>query len=145
MYHFYVILIILSILSPIIAYNKADILKNISITNEIFYTSLALLIITFVIKLYNKDINFKINDSIKKKLLYQIILIIPVLYLGGLILKKENVLIYKTHQKSFNIFFLLLYSIFFMKMEVDMSTIIGCVLIIIGLYLVDKSINNIVV
>lgn len=145
MYHFYVILIILSILSPIIAYNKADILKNISITNEIFYTSLALLIITFVIKLYNKDINFKINDSIKKKLLYQIILIIPVLYLGGLILKKENVLIYKTHQKSFNIFFLLLYSIFFMKMEVNMSTIIGCVLIIIGLYLIDKSINNIVV
>ena len=145
MYHFYVILIILSILSPIIAYNKADILKNISITNEIFYTSLALLIITFVIKLYNKDINFKINDYIKKKLLYQIILIIPVLYLGGLILKKENVLIYKTHQKSFNIFFLLLYSIFFMKMEVNMSTIIGCVLIIIGLYLIDKSINNIVV
>ena len=47
MYHFYVILIILSILSPIIAYNKADILKNISITNEIFYTSLALLIITY--------------------------------------------------------------------------------------------------
>ena len=82
---------------------------------------------------------------LQKKLLYQIILIIPVLYLGGLILKNENVIVYKTHQKSINIFFLLLYSIFFMKMEINISTIIGCVLIIIGLYLVDKSINNIVV
>ena len=49
MYNFYVILVLLSILSPIIAYNKVDILKNMSITNDIFYTSLALFIITFFI------------------------------------------------------------------------------------------------
>tara|TARA_B100000282_G_scaffold206668_1_gene151844 strand:- start:85 stop:474 length:390 start_codon:yes stop_codon:yes gene_type:complete len=128
-----------------IAYNKAELLKSMTITNDIFYTSLGLLIITFLIKLYKKDINFKMNDSTKKKLIYQILLIIPILYLGGLILKNENVIIYKTHQKSFNIFFLLLYSIFFMEMKIDMSTIIGCVLIVLGLYLVDKSINNIVV
>ena len=145
MYNFYVILVLLSILSPIIAYNKVDILKNISITNDIFYTSLALLIITFLIKLYKKDVKFKINKLTKKKLLYQILLIIPVLYLGGLILKNENVIVYKSYQKSFSIFFLLLYSVFFMKMEINISTIIGCVLIILGLYLVDKSINNIVV
>ena len=66
MYNFYIILVLLSILSPIIAYNKADILKSINITNDIFYTSLALLIITFLIKLYKKDLNFKINDSTKK-------------------------------------------------------------------------------
>ena len=145
MYNFYVILVLLSILSPIIAYNKVDILKNMSITNDIFYTSLALLIITFLIKLYKKDVKFKINKLTKKKLLYQILLIIPVLYLGGLILKNENVIVYKSYQKSFSIFFLLLYSVFFMKMEINISTIIGCVLIILGLYLVDKSINNIVV
>ena len=145
MYNFYVILVLLSILSPIIAYNKVDILKNMSITNDIFYTSLALLIITFLIKLYKKDVKFKINKLKKKKLLYQILLIIPVLYLGGLILKNENVIVYKSYQKSFSIFFLLLYSVFFMKMEINISTIIGCVLIILGLYLVDKSINNIVV
>ena len=145
MYNFYVILVLLSILSPMIAYNKAELLKKMTITNDIFYTSLGLLIITFLIKLYKKDINFKMNDSTKKKLIYQILLIIPILYLGGLILKNENVIIYKTHQKSFNIFFLLLYSIFFMEMKIDMSTIIGCVLIVLGLYLVDKSINNIVV
>jgi len=145
MYNFYVILVLLSILSPMIAYNKAELLKSMTITNDIFYTSLGLLIITFLIKLYKKDINFKMNDSTKKKLIYQILLIIPILYLGGLILKNENVIIYKTHQKSFNIFFLLLYSIFFMEMKIDMSTIIGCVLIVLGLYLVDKSINNIVV
>ena len=145
MYNFYVILVLLSILSPMIAYNKAELLKSMTITNDIFYTSLGLLIITFLIKLYKKDINFKMNDSTKKKLIYQILLIIPILYLGGIILKNENVIIYKTHQKSFNIFFLLLYSIFFMEMKIDMSTIIGCVLIVLGLYLVDKSINNIVV
>ena len=145
MYNFYVILVLLSILSPIIAYNKVDILKNMSITNDIFYTSLALLIITFLIKLYKKDVKFKINKLTKKKLLYQILLIIPVLYLSGLILKNENVIVYKSYQKSLSIFFLLLYSVFFMKMEINISTIIGCVLIILGLYLVDKSINNIVV
>tara|TARA_B100001093_G_C26722579_1_gene968522 strand:+ start:446 stop:883 length:438 start_codon:yes stop_codon:yes gene_type:complete len=145
MYNFYVILVLLSILSPIIAYNKVDILKNMSITNDIFYTSLALLIITFLIKLYKKDVKFKINKLTKKKLLYQILLIIPILYLGGLVLKNENVIVYKSYQKSFSIFFLLLYSVFFMKMEINISTIIGCVLIILGLYLVDKSINNIVV
>ena len=145
MYNFYVILVLLSILSPIIAYNKVDILKNMSITNDIFYTSLALFIITFLIKLYKKDVKFKINKLTKKKLLYQILLIIPVLYLSGLILKNENVIVYKSYQKSLSIFFLLLYSVFFMKMEINISTIIGCVLIILGLYLVDKSINNIVV
>lgn len=145
MYNFYVILVLLSILSPIIAYNKVDILKNMSITNDIFYTSLALLIITFLIKLYKKDVKFKINKLTKKKLLYQILLIIPVLYLSGLILKNENVIVYKSYQKSLSIFFLVLYSVFFMKMEINISTIIGCVLIILGLYLVDKSINNIVV
>ena len=145
MYNFYVILVLLSILSPIIAYNKVDILKNMSITNDIFYTSLALLIITFLIKLYKKDLKFKIKKLTKKKLLYQILLIIPILYLGGLVLKNENVIVYKSYQKSFSIFFLLLYSVFFMKMEINISTIIGCVLIILGLYLVDKSINNIVV
>lgn len=145
MYNFYIILVLLSILSPIIAYNKVDILKNMSITNDIFYTSLALLIITFLIKLYKKDVKFKINKLTKKKLLYQILLIIPVLYLSGLILKNENVIVYKSYQKSLSIFFLVLYSVFFMKMEINISTIIGCVLIILGLYLVDKSINNIVV
>ena len=145
MYNFYVILVLLSILSPMIAYNKAELLKKMTIINYIFYISLGLLIITFLIKLYKKDINFKINEFTKKKLIYQILLIIPILYLGGLILKNENVIVFKTYQKSFNIFFLLLYSIFFMDMKVDISTIIGCVLIIFGLNIVDKSINNIVV
>ena len=48
---------------------------------------------------------------------------------SGLILKNENVIVYKSYQKSFSIF-LLLYSSFY-ENEINISTIIGYVLIII--------------
>ena len=140
MYNFYVILIIIAILSPVIAYNKANILKRISITDDFFYTSLGFVIILFFIKYFNKDkIIKKIDDDTLKRLGLQIILIIPIIYLSGVILKKENVFVFKSLQRSVSILVLLLYSIFVMKIKITFPMILGALLLIIGSHLIDKS------
>ena len=140
MYNFYVILIILAILSPVIAFNKAKILKSISITDDFFYTSLGFVIILFFIKYFNKDkIIKKIDDDTLKRLGLQIILIIPIIYLSGVILKKENVFVFKSLQRSVSILVLLLYSVVVMKMKVTPPMVLGAILLIIGSHLIDKS------
>lgn len=140
MYNFYVILIILAILSPVIAFNKAKILKSISITDDFFYTSLGFVIILFFIKYLNKDkIIKKIDDDTLKRLGLQIILIVPIIYLSGTILKRENVFLFKSLQRSVSILVLLLYSIVVMKMKVTPPMILGAILLITGSHLIDKS------
>ena len=140
MYNFYVILIILAILSPVIAFNKAKILKSISITDDFFYTSLGFVIILFFIKYFNKDkIIKKIDDDTLKRLGLQIVLIIPIIYLSGVILKKENVFVFKSLQRSVSILVLLLYSVVVMKMKVTPPMVLGAILLIIGSHLIDKS------
>ena len=142
MYNFYVILIILAILSPVIAFNKAKILKSISITDDFFYTSLGFVIILFFIKYLNKDkIIKKIDDDTLKRLGLQIILIVPIIYLSGIILKKslKNVFLFKSLQRSVSILVLLLYSIVVMKMKVTPPMILGAILLITGSHLIDKS------
>lgn len=143
MYNFYIILIILSILSPIIAFNKADILKKISITDDFFYTSLGFVIILFLLKLCKKEKFIKkIDNETLKRLLLQIFLIIPVIYLSGLILQKENVFVFKSLQRSVSIIILVLYSIFIMKMKMTPLMILGSFLLVIGSYLIDSSTSN---
>lgn len=143
MYHFYAILIILSILSPVIAFNKANILKKISITDDFFYTSLGFVIILFIIKFYNKDKFIKkIDKDTLKRLGLQIVLIIPIIYLSGLILQRENVFVFKSIQRSVSILVLLLYSIFVMKMKITPPMILGAILLITGSHLIDKSTPN---
>ena len=140
MYNFYIILIILAILSPVIAFNKAKILKSISITDDFFYTSLGFVIILFFIKYLNKDkIIKKIDDDTLKRLGLQIMLIIPIIYLSGTILKKENVFLFKSLQRSVSILVLLLYSVVVMKMKVTPPMVLGAILLIIGSHLIDKS------
>ena len=140
MYNFYIILIILAILSPVIAFNKAKILKSISITDDFFYTSLGFVIILFFIKYFNKDkIIKKIDDDTLKRLGLQIMLIIPIIYLSGTILKKENVFLFKSLQRSVSILVLLLYSVVVMKMKVTPPMVLGAILLITGSHLIDKS------
>ena len=140
MYNFYVILIILAILSPVIAFNKAKILKSISITDDFFYTSLGFVIILFFIKYLNKDkIIKKIDDDTLKRLGLQIVLIVPIIYLSGIILKKENVFLFKSLQRSVSILVLLLYSVVVMKMKVTPPMVLGAILLITGSHLIDKS------
>ena len=84
----------------------------------------------------------KIDNDTLKRLLLQIFLIIPVIYLSGLILQKENVFVFKSLQRSVSIIILVLYSIFIMKMKMTPLMILGSFLLVIGSYLIDYSTSN---
>ena len=55
-YNFYIYLVVLATFSPILAYNKQKILNKISISEEIFYTTLAVFSLLLVFKIYKKKI-----------------------------------------------------------------------------------------
>ena len=138
-YNFYVYLILLAIISPLVAFNKEKILKNFSVTNDIFYTSLVIVIIVGLKKLYEKDSFFpKINYDTGKRLALQCVVITLALFMGGIIIVKENVFVYKSLQKSVYLIILLIYSVCFMKMNLNAQMILGVFLIMGGSYLIDK-------
>tara|TARA_Y100001958_G_C21184133_1_gene513490 strand:+ start:413 stop:880 length:468 start_codon:yes stop_codon:yes gene_type:complete len=139
-YNFYIYLLLLAIISPFLAFNKESILKTCSITNYIFYTSIVIIIIIGLKKIYEKDSFFiNINVDTGKKIVLQSLVIIITLFISGIIIIKENVFVYKSLQKSVYLIVLLLYSIYFMKMDINIYMIIGVFLIIGGSYLIDKK------
>ena len=142
-YNFYVYLIILAIISPLIAFNKEKILKNFSVTNDIFYTSLVIVIIVGLKKLYEKDSFFpKISNDTGKRLALQCLVVTLALFMGGTIIMKENVFVFKSLQKSVYLIILLIYSVCFMNMDINIYMIIGLFLIMGGSYLIDKKQNK---
>ena len=143
-YNFYVYLIVLAILSPVVAFNKEKILKNMSITNDIFYTSLVIVVIVGIKKILSEE-KFIPNLTIDtgKRFSLQCGLVMLVLFMGGTIIIKENVLVYKSLQKSVYLIILLIYSVCFMKMDINMQMILGILLIMGGAYLIDNNATNI--
>ena len=69
-YNFYIYLVILATMSPIVAYNKQKILSKISISEEIFYTTGALFTLLLVFKIY------KWHREIRTKTFFQIIILV---------------------------------------------------------------------
>ena len=140
-YSFYIYLILLALISPIIAFNKKDILKKCSLNNYIFYTSLVITILIGLKKLYERDSFFpKIDKNIQYKLVLQSIVIILLLFISGSILMKENVFVYKSLHSSVHLIILLVYSILVMKIHITTSMMIGLLFIIVGSYLIDDRI-----
>jgi len=138
-YNFYVYLIVLAIFSPIVAFNKEKILKKLSLTNDIFYTSLVIVIITGIIKIMDKEKFIpKMDTKIMQRFGLQCSIVTLGLFIGGTIIIKENVFIYKALQKSVYLIILLIYSICFMKLTLTIHMVIGVFLIMGGSYLIDK-------
>ena len=140
-YNFYIFLIILAIISPVAAYNRNKILKKISIQNEVMFTSIFILIIFGAIQLYNKKKlipDFK-NDTMGY-LIFNGTLTCITLYLGGLILMKENVFKYKTLQKSIYLILLIIIAVCIYEQKFTLKTIVGLLFIIIGSYLIDINV-----
>ena len=101
MYNFYLYLIILAIISPFAAYNRSKILSKIKVVHEIILLSIVILIIYAIFQTVNKnDIIPKNMDTITiKYVIINSILASISLYLGGMILSKENVFRFKALQK----------------------------------------------
>ena len=142
MYNFYLFLIILAAISPIAAYNRSEILKDISIQNEVIFTSVFLLILYGLYQIVNKKSmmpKFKKNDTLKYLIINGILVTIS-LYMGGLILMRENVFKYKALQKSIYLIILVIIAVCVYKQHLTLKTILGLLFILIGAYFIDINV-----
>ena len=130
-YNFYVFLVILAIISPVVAYNKNEVLKTISIQQDIIYSSSMIFSIYLGYLIYNnKNIFIKQNNPLLTSF---------GLLLGGLILINENVFRFKSLQKSVYLILLLIVAICFYKKNINFNAVMGVFLVIGGSYLIDKN------
>ena len=142
MYNFYFFLIILATISPIAAYNRSEILKDISIQNEVMFTSVFLLILYGIYQIVNKKNmfpKFKKNDTLKYLIINGILVSIA-LYMGGMILMRENVFKYKTLQKSIYLIMLVIVAVCVYKQHLTLKTILGLLFILMGAYFIDITV-----
>ena len=87
----------------------------------------------------NKKILSNVNKEGKKYLLINGLLAAFGLYLGGIILTKENVLKYKTIQKPVYTIILLIIGVCIYKEKITIVTLIGVMLLLFGIFLIEKS------
>ena len=140
-YYFYIYLVIIATLSPILAYNKQKILQKIEISEELFYTtSFILLYLIILKKSRNKKIFTKLDKNTLQRILGQAFIVLIGLFISGFIINKENVFRYKLLQKPVYTVILLIIAVCFFKQKIDIQKILGVLLIVIGTYLVEKKI-----
>ena len=142
MYNFYLFLIILATISPIAAYNRSEILKDISIQNEVMFTSVFLLILYGIYQIVNKKNmfpKFKKNDTLKYLIINGTLVAIS-LYMGGIILMRENVFKYKALQKSIYLIILVIIAVCVYKQHLTLKTILGLLFILVGAYFIDINV-----
>ena len=148
-YNFYILLIISLIISSPIVFLKNDILKKISITEEIIIVSFIISISVLIIYiLYEKkslsDLQKITTMEIMPKLLLYTLLITISLLLGNYILKNEGKVIrYTTFRRSLSLILMLILGYFVFNEKITRNTCLGIGIIIVGLYvlsfLVDKQ------
>jgi len=142
-YSFFIFLFILAILSPVNAYNRESILKDISIENEIVIISSGILFIYILsLILRNKEIiPKKIETKTIGYLILNIILTCVSLYLGGMIIQRSNVMRFKALQKPIYLVILVIISCLFYEKKCNIQTIFGIILLVVGCIIVDKNLK----
>ena len=143
-YNFYMLLIISLFVSSPIIFLKNDILKKISITEEVILVSVGILtVVSLIYFLYeNKSFSdlLKITKSnvMPKLILYTLLIVISIL-LGNYIVKNEGKVIrYKSFQRALSLIFMLLLGYYIFGERVNKNTCLGIGIIILGLYILDK-------
>lgn len=143
-YNFYILLFISIIVSSPIVFFKNDILKKISITEEIIIVSFIISISVLIIYiLYEKkslaDLQKITRSEIMPKLILYTLLITISLLLGNYIIKTEGKVIrYTTFRRSLSLIFLLILGYFVFNEKITRNTRLGICIIILGLYVLDK-------
>ena len=139
-YNFYLFLVILAIISPVTAYNKNEVLKTITIPQDIVYSSTLIFCIYFGYILYtNQTIFIKKNNPGIPYLLLNVLLTSLGLLLGGLIIINEKIFRFKSLQKSVYLIILLILAICFYKKNINEYAVMGVLLVIYGSYLIDRN------
>ena len=143
-YNFYILLLISIIISSPIIFLKNDILKKISITEEVILVSVGILTsVSILYFLYEKksisDLRKITRSEIMPKLILYILLITISILLGNYIVKSEGKVIrYKSFQRALSLILLLILGHFIFGERVNKNTCLGIGIIILGLYILDR-------
>ena len=143
-YDFYTLLIASIVIGSPIIFLKNDILKEFSISEEIMYVSLSLLIIvSCVYFFYEKKTLQNLLDKTKSdkipKLLIYVSLLSITLLIGNHIIKTEGKVIrYKSFQRSLSLILMIILGYFIFGEKVTMNTCLGIGIILLGLYVLDR-------
>lgn len=143
MNNFYTLLIASIIIGSPIIFLKNDLLKSLSITEEIIIVSLGILaIVTFIYFFYEKNSlqNLLVKCKTEKyKLCLYIALITITLLIGNYIVKSEGKVIrYKSFQRSLSLILMLILGHYIFGERVTINTCWGIGIIIFGLYILDR-------
>ena len=143
-YNFYTLLILSIIIGSPIIFLKNDILKKFSITEEIIYADIGILIIASSIYfLYEKKtmknlLRHFYSDDIYKFILYVSLITISLL-IGNYIIKTEGKVIrYKSFQRALSLIFMLILGHYVFGEKITINTCLGIGIIIFGLYVLDR-------
>ena len=143
MNNFYTLLIASIIIGSPIIFLKNDLLKSLTITEEIIIVSLGILAIVSIIYFFyenNSLQNLLVKCKTEKyKLCLYIALITITLLIGNYIVKSEGKVIrYKSFQRSLSLILMLILGHYYFGEHVTMNTCLGIGIIIFGLYVLDR-------
>ena len=140
---FYISLIILACISPVNAYNREIILKDIPIENEVLIVCSGVLLIYILSQIIRKKslIPNSIKSETVKYLIINTFLASIVLFLGGYIIKHYDVLRFKSLQKPIYLFFLVIIACLIYRRKCNFQVVLGIGLLIGGCILVDRNLK----
>lgn len=141
--NFYILLISSIIIGSPIIFLKNDLLKSLTITEEIIIVSLGILTIVSIIYFGYEKNSLKnlisIGENNKYKLCLYISLITITLLIGNYIVKNEGKVIrYKSFQRALSLILMLIIGHYIFGEKITMNTCWGIGIIIFGLYILDK-------
>jgi drug/metabolite transporter (DMT)-like permease len=141
--NFYILLIASIIIGSPIIFLKNDLLKSLTITEEIIIVSLGILAIVSFIYFGYENKSFKnlisVGEKNKYKLCLYIALITITLLIGNYIVKSEGKVIrYKSFQRALSLILMLIIGHYIFGEKITMNTCWGIGIIIFGLYVLDR-------
>ena len=143
MNNFYILLIASIIIGSPIIFLKNDLLKSLTITEEIIIVSLGILAIVSIIYFFYEKNSLQnlinIGNKEKYKLCLYIALITITLLIGNYIVKSEGKVIrYKSFQRSLSLILMLIIGHYIFGEKITINTCWGIGIIIFGLYVLDR-------
>ncbi len=144
MNNFYTLLIASIIIGSPIIFLKNDLLKKLSITEEIILVSLGILaIVSSIYFCYEKKSLKNLTRSLDSNIIYKFILyvflITITLLIGNYIVKSEGKVIrYKSFQRALSLILMLILGHYVFGERVNINTCLGIGIIILGLFILDR-------
>ena len=144
MNNFYILLIASIIIGSPIIFLKNDLLKKLSITEEIILVSLGILaIVSSIYFCYEKKSLKNLTRSLESNIIYKFILyvflITITLLIGNYIVKSEGKVIrYKSFQRALSLILMLILGHYVFGERVNINTCLGIGIIILGLFILDR-------